>query len=117
MIKSEEEKNYIMNKITNLLFATLLALPVAGQTVSQDSASRITTNRQDGRFLSTRGTVQYMLKSVQPAYAFNPSFTPAEFKKWQSGLRDTMKELMRFPQQAEYRLRCVLRPCSATAIV
>lgn len=89
-----------MSKITNLLFATLLALPVAGQTVSQDSASRITTNRQDGRFLSTRGTVQYMLKNVQPAYAFNPSFTPAEFKKWQSGLRDTMKELMRFPQQA-----------------
>ena len=28
-----------MSKITNLLFATLLALPVAGQTVSQDRAS------------------------------------------------------------------------------
>ena len=106
-----------MSKITNLLFATLLALPVAGQTVSQDSASRITTNRQDGRFLSTRGTVQYMLKNVQPAYAFNPSFTPAEFKKWQSGLRDTMKELMRFPQQAAVQAPVCVKTCSATAIV
>ena len=75
-----------MSKITNLLFATLLALPVAGQTVSHDDASRITTDRQDGRFLSTRGTVQYMLKNVQPTYAFSHSFTLAEFKKWQSGL-------------------------------
>lgn len=92
-----------MNKIIHILLPMLLALPVAGQTVRDDSVLRIMTNRQDGRFLSTRGTVQNMLKGVKPTYAFNPSFTPAEFKKWQSGLRIAMKELMHFPEQIDVK--------------
>ena len=79
----------------------LLALPVAGQTVQPDDASLVTTHRQDGRYLSSRGTVQNMLKNVTPTYAFNPSFTPAQFKKWQSGLRTAMKELMHIPKQTD----------------
>lgn len=42
-----------------------------------------------------------MLKQMKPAYAFDPSFTPAEFKEWQSGLRTAMKELMHFPEIAD----------------
>ncbi len=72
----------------------LFIIPVVGQ-------AQITTDRQDGRFQSTRGTVQYMLKQMKPAYAFDPSFTPAEFKEWQSGLRTAMKELMHFPEIAD----------------
>lgn len=79
-------------KILNLLLALLLVFPVAGQ---------ITTNRADGRFSSSRGTVQYLLKQMKPAYAFNPSFTPEEFQEWQSGLRTAMKELMHFPEIAD----------------
>ena len=83
-----------MNKLINLFFALLFIIPVVGQ-------AQITTDRQDGRFQSTRGTVQYMLKQMKPAYAFDPSFTPAEFKEWQSGLRTAMKELMHFPEIAD----------------
>ena len=83
-----------MNKLINLFLALLFILPVVGQ-------AQITTDRQDGRFQSTRGTVQYMLKQMKPAYAFDPSFTPAEFKEWQSGLRTAMKELMHFPEIAD----------------
>ena len=64
-----------MNKLINLFLALLFIIPVVGQ-------AQITTDRQDGRFQSTRGTVQYMLKQMKPAYAFDPSFTPAEFKEW-----------------------------------
>lgn len=94
-----------MCRIINLLFGLLLILPVMGQTGQRtsnpDDSSRITTNRKDGRFLSSRGTVQYMLKEMKPAYAFNPDFTETEFKEWQAGLRSAMKELMHFPEIAD----------------
>ncbi|MCM0722138.1 alpha/beta hydrolase family protein [Parabacteroides sp. W1-Q-101] len=83
-----------MNKLINLFFALLFIIPVVGQ-------AQITTDRQDGRFQSSRGTVQYMLKRMKPTYAFDPLFTPVEFKEWQSGLRAAMKELMRFPEIAD----------------
>lgn len=71
-----------MYKIITTLFTLLLVLPVVGQTSNPDALSGITTGRKDGRFLSSRGSVQYMLKQMKPAYAFDPSFTPAEFKEW-----------------------------------
>lgn len=83
-----------MNKLINLFFALLFIIPVVGQ-------AQITTNRQDGRFQSSRGTVQYMLKRMKPTYAFDSLFTPVEFKEWQSGLRTAMKELMHFPEIAD----------------
>lgn len=83
-----------MNKLINLFFALLFIIPVVGQ-------AQITTDRQDGRFQSSRGTVQYMLKRMKPTYAFDPLFTPVEFKEWQSGLRAAMKELMHFPEIAD----------------
>lgn len=94
-----------MCRIINLLFSLLLVFPIMGQTgqgtSNPDDPSRITTNRKDGRFLSSRGTVQYMLKEMKPVYAFDPDFTETEFKEWQAGLRSTMKELMHFPEIAD----------------
>ena len=79
-------------KIVNALLALFFVFPLVGQ---------ITTGRKDGRFLSSRGAVQHLLKQLKPAYAFSTSFTPAEFKEWQSGLRMSMKELVRFPETAD----------------
>ncbi len=102
----------MMKRIVHILFSLLPVLPAAGQTLSADDSAKIVTNREDGRFLSSRGTVQLMLKQ-KPAFTFNPSFTKAEFKDWQSGLRSAMKELMRFPedssQPAPVRVKTVQR--------
>jgi len=57
----------------------------------------ISTDRPDGRYVSTRGLVQYMLRNAKPELAFNPNFTPEEFKKWQNLVRARMQELMHFP--------------------
>ena len=86
-----------MYKIINTLFTLLLILPVMGQTSDLNNSFRITANREDGRFSSSRGAVQYMLKQ-KPAFTFNPAFTATEFKKWQLDLCSTMKELIRFPE-------------------
>lgn len=101
-----------MYKIINTLFTLLLILPVMGQTSDLNNSFRITANREDGRFSSSRGAVQYMLKQ-KPAFTFNPAFTATEFKKWQLGLCSTMKELIRFPevkdQPAPVRIKMVQR--------
>lgn len=83
-----------MNKWIYLLFAFLLIIPAAGQ-------NHIPVARPDGRSLSSRGTVQNLLKQSKPAYAFDPAFTPAGFNEWQSGLRTAMKELMHFPETTD----------------
>ena len=57
----------------------------------------IQTDRPDGRYLSTRGYVQYLMRHAQPQLAFNPKFTPAEMQQWQTQVRAKMAELLRFP--------------------
>ena len=49
-----------MYKIINTLFTLLLILPVMGQTSDLNNSFRITANREDGRFSSSRGAVQYL---------------------------------------------------------
>lgn len=83
-----------MNKHIIIFFALLFFIPAVIQ-------AQIIADRPDGRFQSSRGAVQSMLKQMKPAYAFSPSFTPVEFKEWQSGLRAVMKELMHFPEIAD----------------
>lgn len=57
----------------------------------------IKSDREDGRFISSRRVLQAMLKNTEPKYAFNPAFSPAEFRKWQAGLRQAMKDIMFHP--------------------
>lgn len=41
----------------------------------------ISTDRPDGRYTSTRGLVQHMIRSQHPLLAFDPSFSRDEFWK------------------------------------
>lgn len=60
----------------------------------------ITTDRPDGRYISSRGVTHAMLKNLKPAFAFNPDFTQEEFFRWKEGFRAKMKEIMRHPEIA-----------------
>lgn len=57
----------------------------------------IKSDREDGRYISSRRVLQAMLENTRPKYAFNPNVSPAEFKKWQAGLRQAMKDIMLHP--------------------
>lgn len=59
--------------------------------------SVIITNRSDGRFLSSRGAVQQMMKECPPVLAFDPQMNPDEFARWKAEVKDAMKRLMRHP--------------------
>lgn len=70
----------------------------AAQPFNPKAHGRITSERNDGRFYSSRGVVHAMLKNNTPRYAFNPAFTSAQFKKWQKEMRQAMATLMKHPQ-------------------
>lgn len=59
--------------------------------------SLITTHRTDGRFLSSRGVVQQLMKTHPPILSFNDRIGPAEFTHWQSDMKESMRKLMRHP--------------------
>lgn len=80
----------------------LLLLWVAGFATAQpfkpEAHGVIESERDDGRFYSSRGVVHALLKNNVPKYAFNPGFTPGEFKQWQKNMRTAMARLMKHPQ-------------------
>ena len=57
----------------------------------------IQTDREDGRFVSSRGFVHSLLKNMCPEYAFNENFTKDEMLVWQAKVQESMKELMKHP--------------------
>ncbi len=82
-------------------FIIASALSVFGGSVSVAASvpvdSLITTSRPDGRFVSSRGVVQQMMKENPPVLAFDRNMKAAEFPRWQSSMKDAMKRLMRHP--------------------
>jgi len=57
----------------------------------------LSTDRPDGRYTSTRGLVQHMIRSQHPLLAFDPAFSRDEFLDWQTKVRNKLQDLMRFP--------------------
>ena len=68
-----------------------------GQKFDSDKYKIIQTDREDGRFVSSRGFVHSLLKNTTPEYAFNEHFTKDEMLVWQTKVQDGMKELMKHP--------------------
>lgn len=91
-----------MKILKNVLLFTLFVFSscciVAQETTFVPSEhGLIKSEREDGRFISSRKIVHAMLKNTHPKYAFNPDVNLSEFKKWQAGLRQAMKEIMCHP--------------------
>lgn len=66
-------------------------------TINPRDYAKITTERPDGRYVSSRGVVHAMLKRTVPEYTFRPDFSKAEFKQWQQGVSRAMADIMRHP--------------------
>lgn len=75
-----------------------LALPAVGQELDIEEEKVIESERRDGRFVDTRGLIQYLMRNAAPKLAFDPEFTKEEFERWQLRVRDKMRELLSFPE-------------------
>ncbi|ADV44728.1 alpha/beta hydrolase family protein [Bacteroides helcogenes] len=89
-----------MNRFYNTILLLLLGYVTAfAQNDFQPDRYRVvTTDRSDGRFISTYGIVHQMLKDMKPKYAFNPAFTQNDFLGWQKDVSLAMAEIMCHPQ-------------------
>ncbi|WP_308243966.1 alpha/beta hydrolase family protein [uncultured Prevotella sp.] len=58
----------------------------------------VTTDRPDGRFVSTYGVVHNMLKNTTPECAFNPDFSREQFASWRERVRTAMETIMCHPK-------------------
>jgi dienelactone hydrolase len=54
--------------------------------------------RKDGRFLSTLGFKQHLLRSLKPRLAFDPGMNPERYQSWKQQVRGKLLDLMRFPE-------------------
>lgn len=66
-------------------------------TINPHKYARITTDRADQRYVSSRGVVHAMLKRTTPEYTFRHDFTKSEFKQWQQGVSRAMADVMQHP--------------------
>lgn len=88
----------LKNVLLFALFAFSSCCIVAQETTFVPSEhGLIKSEREDGRFISSRKIVHAMLKNTHPKYAFNPDVNLSEFKNWQAGLRQAMKDIMCHP--------------------
>jgi len=81
-----------------LIKPSLYAQQIPKKKLDPQEWSLIKTDRKDNRFLNSRGIVYNLLKSTQSKYAFNPDFSPLQFRDWQKKVRESMKKIMQFPK-------------------
>lgn len=79
------------------LFLTISCLVAAQHPFDPSAHSTFTTDRADGRFVSSRAIAHQLMKHDAPAFAFRPSFSPEEVTAWQAQVRETMARLMKHP--------------------
>ena len=75
--------------------------------------NRFRPGRRDGRFVTTAGFLHCRFKHLQPALAFDPAFSSAQFTAWQRQVRRRLRALLAFPkvppQPAARRIRAEAR--------
>ena len=92
--------------LAGILF--LLSFPVNAQEWHPENHAVITSDRADGRFLSTYGVVHSMLKKAQPSLAYKEGMSKKEFRRWQREMSIAMKTIMNFPVVPEQPApRCI----------
>jgi hypothetical protein len=91
-------KIFLTNLFIFFVGVLMAQTTISPKPIDPEEHKIISSDRADGRYLSTRGLVQYMMRNIQPQLAFNPQFTKEEFKVWQNQVRLKMQELINFPE-------------------
>ncbi len=60
-----------------------------------------TSDREDGRFVSSTGFIHAYLKHMRPKLAFDPAMKADRFPAWREAVREKLRELMCFPELTE----------------
>ena len=80
------------------------ASPPAARPAAADNAEPrrvFSTDREDGRFVSTTGFIHAHLKHMRPKLAFDPQMKREDFPAWREAVREKVRQLMCFPELSE----------------
>lgn len=55
------------------------------------------TDRNDGRYVSSRAVAHRLMKQKVPAFSFRPSMQKEDFTTWRANVRESMKKIMKHP--------------------
>lgn len=87
-----------INKVViTLLYLVFVYGGCKAQNFNPGEYKVLKTDRADGRYVSTRGVVQYLMENTSPKLAFRPDFSKRQWLEWQHRVRQEMSRLMRHP--------------------
>ena len=81
--------------------AGVLAKTIVAADNSQTSPRVFSSNRDDGRHVSSTGFMHAYLKHLKPKLEFDPEMAPKDFPAWREAVRVKLLELMAFPEFGE----------------
>lgn len=84
--------------LAGALLSALSITAATAQSYDPDDYAVISSDRSDGRFMSTYAIAHRLIQNTQPRYAYRPGMTPGEFAAWQDSIRGAMAAIMRFPE-------------------
>lgn len=84
-------------KILILISASFLFVNTLCGQINPEDYAVIRTDRQDGRYLSTRGFIQHQMRNLTPLLAFNSDVSAEMFATWKVNVANKVNDLMRFP--------------------
>lgn len=85
-----------INKVViTLLYLAFVYGGCKAQSFNPGEYKVLETDRADGRYISTRGVVQYLMENTPPKLAFRPDFSKRQWSEWQHRVRQEMSRLMR----------------------
>ena len=92
-------RTWMAARLVVVVLCTLaLGIPLYGQKLDVEREKLVSSDRADGRHLSTRGFVQHLIRNAKPKLAFDSGFTPEQQKQWRLRVRAKLTELMNFPE-------------------
>lgn len=84
--------------MSNKKILAVLAFGLAATVLAAGDNNKVKPSRSDGRYLSSRGTAQYLMSSKQPSLTFDVEMKPREFPAWRKKMQKAMTRIMKHPQ-------------------
>ena len=87
----------IMKHLYVFLLYLGITIGLFAQEINPNEHKLIRSSRPDGKYVSSRGFMQYLLRNTIPTNTFNPNFSKKEMEFWKKKMQNSMKELMKHP--------------------
>ncbi|MBD5373945.1 MAG: hypothetical protein HDR77_00490, partial [Bacteroides sp.] len=90
-------KNLIITLVVAATIATGAAARTAGEDFDPAQHSTFTTDREDGRYVSSRAIAHRMMTARPPRLQYHDGMDSTEMAAWRTDVKTTMERLLQYP--------------------